>query len=246
VTATGEAGATPAAASEPPADLTVTMQDYAFAGLPETVPSGRQIWNVTNQGPEIHMMIVQSAPAGVTLQEILDTFQALGPNGTPAPDAPIQESDFGPTMGQEIIPAGQTAWVELDLAPGSYLVACYMPDDEMGMPHAFMGMAALATVGGASGRRLPGRHSPHRLAFLPPRPTIELTMRVPEWPPLPGARLPLSGVTADEGDLASVVVQVPFGDQSLVGVVSRFGPRNQQRAQGLQPARNGRQEVVCR
>jgi hypothetical protein len=54
VTATGEAGATPAAGTEPPADLAVTMQDYAFVGLPETVPPGRQIWKVTNQGPEIH------------------------------------------------------------------------------------------------------------------------------------------------------------------------------------------------
>src|SRR4029079_3760192 len=106
VTATGEGGATPAAGTEPPADVSVTMQDYAFVGLPETIPPGRQIWKVTNQGPTIHMMIVSSAPAGVTLQEILDPFQALGPNGTPAPGASIQESDFGPSMGQEISSAG--------------------------------------------------------------------------------------------------------------------------------------------
>jgi hypothetical protein len=53
-------------------------------------------------------------------------------------------------MGQEINFAGQTAWVELDLAPGSYLIACYVPDEETGMPHAFTGMAALVTAGGAS------------------------------------------------------------------------------------------------
>jgi hypothetical protein len=146
-------------------------------GLPETVPPGRRIWKVTNQGPDIHMMIVSSAPAGVTLQEILDTFQALAPNGTQAPGAPIQESDFGPAMGQEISSAGQTTWGELDLAAGSYLIACYVPDEETGMPHAFVGMAALVTAGGASRRRLPGRLGPHRLALLPPRPTNDLTMR---------------------------------------------------------------------
>ena len=149
VTASGEAGATPAVVSEPQADFAVTMQDYAFVGLPETVPPGRRIWKVTNQGPDIHMMIVSSAPAGVTLQEILDTFQALAPNGTQAPGAPIQESDFGPAMGQEISSAGQTTWGELDLAAGSYLIACYVPDEETGMPHAFVGMAALVTAGGS-------------------------------------------------------------------------------------------------
>ena len=94
------------------------------------------------------MTIVSSAPAGVTLQEILELPRRSDQPAT-APGAPIQESDFRPSNGQVISSAVPTAWVELDLAPGSYLVACYVPDDETGMLHAFMGMAALVTAGGS-------------------------------------------------------------------------------------------------
>ena len=35
---------------------------------------------------------------------------------------------------------GATNYVELDAQPGEYLVACFVPDVETGMPHAMMGM----------------------------------------------------------------------------------------------------------
>jgi hypothetical protein len=59
-----------------------------------------------------------------------------------------------------------------------------------------------------------------------------------------GAGLPLHSMAADVGDLVAIVVQVAFGDQALVRLISLRGPLRQQVAHGLQPALNGRQEVV--
>ncbi|MEA2528944.1 MAG: hypothetical protein QOG89_588 [Thermomicrobiales bacterium] len=128
--------------SEPTADLTVTMQDFAFVGLPDRLPAGHQVWRIENAGPQPHMAIISTAPAGVTLSQIIDAFFG-GPNATPPG---ISEADIRTVGGLEISSAGQTAWVELDLAPGSYLVGCYVPDKESGMPHFAMGMGQIITV----------------------------------------------------------------------------------------------------
>ena len=37
--------------------------------------------------------------------------------------------------------------VELDLAPGTYFAACFVPDKQTGVPHVVMGMVALVTAG---------------------------------------------------------------------------------------------------
>jgi hypothetical protein len=42
--------------------------------------------------------------------------------------------------------AGRTAWLVVDLAPGSYLAACFVPDRDSGAPHAFLGMLDVFTV----------------------------------------------------------------------------------------------------
>lgn len=143
VTAT-EGGADQA---EPDADVTVEMQEFAFAGLPEQLSPGPKTWKIENTGDQPHMMIVSHAPNGVTADEIVSYFSELGPEGTPAPDAPFQEEDFATVGGLEISSGGQTAWIDLDLEPGSYFIACYVPDPETGMPHFLMGMAAVVTVG---------------------------------------------------------------------------------------------------
>ncbi|MEZ4529990.1 MAG: hypothetical protein R2855_03080 [Thermomicrobiales bacterium] len=41
---------------------------------------------------------------------------------------------------------GQDQSSELDLAPGTYIAVCFIPDMATGMPHAMMGMAASFTV----------------------------------------------------------------------------------------------------
>jgi len=42
---------------------------------------------------------------------------------------------------------GKTGWVPVTLEPGTYIVVCFVPDIESGMPHAFEGMYEVLTVG---------------------------------------------------------------------------------------------------
>ena len=45
---------------------------------------------------------------------------------------------------REIIP--RAAPPALDLAPGTYIAVCFVPDEETGVPHALMGMVQVFTV----------------------------------------------------------------------------------------------------
>ena len=68
-------------------------------------------------------------------------------DATPPPDFPYQESDFDfnqPGLGA--LSPGQTSWLALDLAPGTYIALCFVPDRETGVPHALMGMVQVFTV----------------------------------------------------------------------------------------------------
>jgi hypothetical protein len=41
---------------------------------------------------------------------------------------------------------GQVSWIELDLAPGTYVATCWIPDRETRMPHMLMEMITIFTV----------------------------------------------------------------------------------------------------
>jgi len=41
----------------------------------------------------------------------------------------------------------RAAPLALDLAPGTYIALCFVPEEETGAPHALMGMVQVFTVG---------------------------------------------------------------------------------------------------
>ena len=141
--ATLDVTGTAAATDAPPADATVTVAEYAFGGLTAGLPAGEQTWKITNSGAQPHFMAIVRAPAGITAAEVLAIFE----NGLP-PDGPYAESDFDfqqPGLG--LLSSGQTAYLTLDLAPGTYVAICQVPDVETGMPHAMLGMVQVFAVG---------------------------------------------------------------------------------------------------
>jgi hypothetical protein len=136
-------------AAEPAADLTVTHQEYAFVGLPERLTPGRQVWKVVNAGTQPHELLLLRGPVGVsiTLEQVM-TLLILPPDATPPPGLPDpSESVYAGGLG--MMSGGQTAWVVLDLVPGTYVMLCFIPDQQMGMPHATMGMAGIFAVDAA-------------------------------------------------------------------------------------------------
>jgi hypothetical protein len=140
--------ATAIAAVDIPAGQMVEMVDFDFS-IPDTVPAGPQIWQVTNTGSQPHHLIIEKTGGAVTEEQlgqlIAFEFGMAEAGATPAADLPDPEQ-FTPAGGLGLLSSGQTAWIELTLDPGTYIALCFIPDQETGMPHIAMGMYEIFTV----------------------------------------------------------------------------------------------------
>jgi len=123
-------GATPAGGDYP--TVAFTAKDYEFIDLPASVPGGLTRLSMTQQGPSDHHAMFMRLNEGVTADDFMTALQA-GDFGAILGAA---TSLGGPNAGA----VGTTTSVVVDLTPGQYMVACLIPDEETGMPHAAMGM----------------------------------------------------------------------------------------------------------
>jgi hypothetical protein len=144
VTVTGDAGS-PAAAVEPAGAVAVEMQEFAFV-MPAQLPTGPQVWKVTNTGEQPHFIVLVKGPDDLTMDDVMAILAADATGGTPPPGVPNPETDFEDIGETSLLSAGKTMWLEFDLAPGTYVALCFFPDRETGMPHAALGMVQLVTV----------------------------------------------------------------------------------------------------
>ena len=112
-----------------PAIVHVTATDYAFQA-PDTVASGVTTFHLMNQGKEAHHVVILRMP--------LAQLQAVNPNGPPPADLVM-------LGGPNAASPGGTAEATVDLAPGTYTLACFIPAAD-GRPHVAMGMARELTV----------------------------------------------------------------------------------------------------
>ena len=146
LTVTGEAGATPAAGAEPAADVTVNMFEYDFS-VEGTLTSGSHVFAVTTVGAQPHEMFMVRTPEPVTEEQIAQLLELEMQGGTPAPDTDIPNPDeFIPVASMTTLSMGKTAWIPVTLEAGTYIMVCFVPDIESGMPHAFHGMYEVITV----------------------------------------------------------------------------------------------------
>lgn len=123
---------------EPEADLTVALVDFAF-GLPVELPAGEQTWLIENLGQQWHELIVIPVPDGTTLEDAMSLLMAVEGEEGGIPEFAAVWSPMS---------AGEQAWVQVDLAPGTYLVSCFIEDvnsDEHAI-HAALGMMQIVTV----------------------------------------------------------------------------------------------------
>jgi hypothetical protein len=143
LTVTAASIASPAAGSLT-ADVEVFLPEYAFVGLDKPVPAGSRLWKVTNTGQQPHLMIVFPVPAGTTPPQVLASMTTMM-TGTPQADA-IDLGNAPAAGGCSTLSVGQTLYLPLDLAAGTYGAVCFFPDEQTGVPHVMMGMAAVFTV----------------------------------------------------------------------------------------------------
>jgi len=149
MTVTGEA-ATPAAAAEPAAGATVTMFEYGFT-IDGQLVLGPQLLKVTNVGAQPHFMILIQPNEPVTKEQVGMLLEAEMA-GTPTADAAAaagvsnpDEWEFAEYAGT--ISMGATEWIAADLESGTYILVCFVPDIASGMPHAYLGMVDVVSVG---------------------------------------------------------------------------------------------------
>lgn len=126
---------------EPEADLTVSLVDFAFA-LPVELPAGEQTWLIENLGEQWHELIVIPVPDGTTLEDAMSLLMAVEGEAEGDGSMPEFAAVWSPMS------AGEKAWFQVDLAPGTYLVSCFIEDansDEHAI-HAALGMVQIVTV----------------------------------------------------------------------------------------------------
>jgi hypothetical protein len=142
----------------PEADIEVRMSDFAFEGVPTEVSSDRQVWAVTNDGPEPHELIFLRLAEGVTPDDVMAMLGAEEGDEDDmdhAENAEDESDDHDEMAGPPIVTvggiqgmdAGITGWLITELEPASYMAICFIPSPaNQGAPHAALGMVTSFTV----------------------------------------------------------------------------------------------------
>ena len=123
------------AATDPAADMTLTLSDYDFTpGKPLT--AGAHTIRVDNAGPQLHEVMIFRYLPGKSMRDF-QTWTRRGMQGPP-PARPV-----GGIVG---LTKGQHASFTVTLAAGEYLLGCFVPDEKDGKPHFAHGMVKEFTV----------------------------------------------------------------------------------------------------
>jgi hypothetical protein len=125
----------------PGAKVDVVAIDYEFQGMPATLKSGVTHFKLTNNAPkEDHEMgLGKLLPANESMD--IEAILAL----------PGKKADklFDPSTGGGMYaPVGESGFMTIDLEPGKYVYACFIPvgGKKNGKPHAMQGMYGSFTV----------------------------------------------------------------------------------------------------
>ncbi|HEX2196461.1 MAG TPA: hypothetical protein VHJ76_06000 [Actinomycetota bacterium] len=125
------------------AQVDVTAVDYAFEGVPETLPAGIATFNFSNEGTELHeMLMVRYKDPSTTVEDLMKLS-----------DREAQKViDF---IGASFGPPGASDTESKELTPGKYALLCFVPvgatsekaaEKADGPPHVARGMSAEFTV----------------------------------------------------------------------------------------------------
>jgi hypothetical protein len=128
----------------------VTMFEYGFTLDGQLVP-GPQVLKVANVGAQPHFTILLGPTGPVTKEQVgtlLDAEMAGTPTADAAAAAGVSNPDEWPFAGYAgTLSMGGAEWIPVDLEPGTYVLVCFVPDIQSGMPHAYLGMYDVVTVG---------------------------------------------------------------------------------------------------
>jgi hypothetical protein len=124
------------AARTVPADVTITLTDYAFE-LSSPLTPGHHMIQVTNRGQQEHELVIARFAPGKTVKDV-EAWDKAGYKGPP----PIE-----PLGGMSPMMANETGELSVDLTPGDYVLICFVPDAKDGKAHLLHGMVKPIKVG---------------------------------------------------------------------------------------------------
>jgi hypothetical protein len=115
-----------------PTTSSITTFTYGFGTTPSTLPSSgwTRVGNVSDQP---HFVVMQRVKDGTTPRMVRKFLKKHGLQGNP-PWALKASTSTG------VISPNHHQALRYSLPKGKYLLACFWPDDETGMPHILMGM----------------------------------------------------------------------------------------------------------
>jgi hypothetical protein len=138
-------GETPADQPTLAADVTIAMQEMSFS-VDGSLTAGPQTIALTNAGQQPHFLLMIGVPEGTTPEDFLALSAAFAGDPTASPPAGLSFQELTTGIESTDLSSGGTVWLHADLAAGTYVLACFFPDQETGAPHAFLGMVDVVTV----------------------------------------------------------------------------------------------------
>lgn len=120
----------------PHSNSAIGMFSYGFSS-PRAIPHSGTT-NLTNSSDQPHFVVFERVKASATKAQVKAYFSSM------AQGKPTFALRGGTSSG--VISPGRSERLKYDLPAGKYVIACFWPDDETGMPHAFMGMWKLITL----------------------------------------------------------------------------------------------------
>ena len=126
-------------ASRPPVphDSRITALSYGFDLSSNTIPAAG--WTlVSNHSDQPHFVVINRVKPGTTRKMVHHYFKS-GSQKQPSWGLRANTSTG-------VVSPYRTQTFHYDLPAGRYLIMCFWPDDETGMPHAYMGMWHLLTL----------------------------------------------------------------------------------------------------
>ena len=144
--------ATTTTAPPGPPNVTITATDYAFSGVPATLPAGVQHFTFVNKGSVSHEMAFLKVTSNANTTQIFQGVQKVFNGG-------VYPTSFIGLNGVHDTQPGHTTVTEFNLTPGQYVALCsdtgVVGSSKDGPPHFTRGMFKRVTVTGTGGTTEP-------------------------------------------------------------------------------------------
>jgi hypothetical protein len=104
---------------------------------PDVLPATGTV-TVHNVSDSLHFTLIQPVREGTTDAEVQALFDS-----PPGPDPTLTGA---PSVALDLLSPGRQAELSYSLPPGTYVLLCFVPDGETGIPHAALGMHKVVTL----------------------------------------------------------------------------------------------------